>query len=310
MTLDLTLLKKLCNVPAPSGSEHKMKTFLIDYINSHSSSWKFDCKLIHGPEFQDCIILVFGQPRTAIYAHMDSVGYTVGYENNLIKIGGPKAEEGTILIGKDEQGSIEGILRNTEKEGQQSLHVEFDRIIERGTTLVYQQVFEAKDEYIQSCYLDNRLGVYNALKVAETLKDGAIVFSAWEEVGGGSVGYLGKYLYKKYGVQQSLISDITWITEGIKHGEGVAISVRDSGIPRKAYVDRIITLAKTSGIPFQLEVESAGGSDGNALQKSSYPIDWCFIGAGENNVHQPNETVHKSDIISMIEMYRYLMERL
>lgn len=310
MTLDLTLLKKLCNVPAPSGSEHKMKTFLIDYINSHSSSWKFDCKLIHGPEFQDCIILVFGQPRTAIYAHMDSVGYTVGYENNLIKIGGPKAEDGTILIGKDEQGSIEGVLRKTEKEGQQSLHVEFDRIIERGTTLVYQQVFEAKDDYVQSCYLDNRLGVYNALKVAESLKDGAIVFSAWEEVGGGSVGYLGKYLYEKYGVQQSLISDITWITEGIKHGEGVAISVRDSGIPRKTYVDRIIALAKTSGIPFQLEVESAGGSDGNALQKSSYPIDWCFIGTGENNVHQPNETVHKSDIISMIEMYRYLMERL
>ena len=95
--------------------------------------------------------------------------------------------------------------------------------------------------------------------------------------------------------------------EGVQHNKGVAISMRDSGIPRKNYLDRIIELAKESEIPFQLEVESAGGSDGNALQNAPYPFDWCFIGAPEDNVHSPKEKVHKNDIQSMVEMYRYLM---
>ena len=72
--------------------------------------------------------------------------------------------------------------------------------------------------------MDNRLGVWNALQVAETLKDGIICFSCWEEHGGGSVGYLAKFIYENYGVKQALISDITWVTKGVKHGEGVAIS--------------------------------------------------------------------------------------
>ncbi len=75
-------------------------------------------------------------------------------------------------------------------------------------------------------------------------------------------------------------------------------------------MNKIISLAENSGIKYQLEVESAGGSDGFVLQKSDLPIDWCFIGAPEDNVHTPNEKVYKTDIESMIELYRYLMEKL
>ena len=158
--------------------------------------------------------------------------------------------------------------------------------------------------------MDNRLGVWNALKVAEKLENGIICFSSWEEHGGGSVGYLARFIYEKYKVKQALISDITWVTEGVKHGKGVAISMRDSGIPRRSYINRIIQFAKESQIPFQLEVENAGGSDGNALQRSPYPFDWCFIGAPEDNVHSPDEKVHKADIESMTKMYDYLMKNL
>ena len=152
---------------------------------------------------------------------------------------------------------------------------------------------------------------YNgALKVAETLENGAIVFSTYEEHGGNSVGFCAKYLWEKYALYQSLISDITWVTHGVVHGGGVAISMRDSGLPRRSFLNNIIDLAKKSGIQFQLEVESAGGSDGGVLQKSDLPIDWCFIGAPEDNVHTPDEKVFKSDIISMVEMYKYLMANL
>ena len=53
-----------------------------------------------------------------------------------------------------------------------------------------------------------------------------------------------------------------------------------------------------------------GVSDGNSLQRSPYPFDWCFIGAPEDYVHTPDEKVHKNDIVAMVELYKYLMKNL
>ncbi|MGB0918750.1 MAG: M20/M25/M40 family metallo-hydrolase, partial [Flavobacteriales bacterium] len=153
-------------------------------------------------------------------------------------------------------------------------------------------------------------GVWNALKVAETLEEGIIVLSTREEHGGGAVSYLGKYIQEKYGIRQALISDITWITEGVTHGNGVAISMRDRGLPRRVFLERILDIAKESNIPYQLEVEGSGGSDGLELQSSPYPWEWLFVGAPEDNVHSPDEKVHKKDIESMTALYKVLMEKL
>ena len=303
----MELLKKLCYIEAPSGSEQNMTEFVLDYIKTNQDSWKVKPELFYGDGFQDCIVMVFGKPTTAIFAHLDSIGYTVKYNNEVIKIGGPSTKEGIVLVGQDSKGRIEEKLQHkTDKDGNKTLFIG-GREVEIGTTLTFKADFRETDEFVQCCFMDNRLGVWNALKVAEKLENGIICFSAWEEHSGGSVGYLAKFIYEKYRVKQALISDITWVTEGVKHAKGVAISIRDSGIPRRTYVNRIIELAKVSNIPFQLEVENAGGSDGNALQRSPYPFDWCFIGAPEDLVHTPDEKVHKSDIESMIQMYNYLM---
>ena len=303
----MELLKTLCKIEAPSGSEKNMTEFVLDYIKINQDSWKVKPELFYGDGFQDCIVLVFGKPTTAIFAHLDSIGYTVKYNNEVVKIGGPSTKEGIVLVGQDSQGRIEEKLQHkTDKDGNKTLFIG-GREVERGTTLTFKADFRETDDFVQCCYMDNRLGVWNALKVAEKLENGIICFSAWEEHGGGSVGYLAKFIYEKFGVKQALISDITWVTKGVEHAKGVAISIRDSGIPRRTYINRIIDLAKASNIPFQLEVENAGGSDGNALQRSPYPFDWCFIGAPEDFVHTPDEKVHKSDIKSMTQMYDYLM---
>jgi putative aminopeptidase FrvX len=271
-------LKELCSIKAPSGNELAMRDFLLDYIKAHKKKWKTKPKLFYGDGFQDCIVLVFGKPRTAVFAHMDSIGFTVRYENQLVKIGGPMCETGYKLVGSDSKGNIECELQ-VSKKGE--LTYKYNRTIDRGTSLTFKPNFRETKEYVQCCYMDNRLGVWNALRLAETLKDGIIAFSCWEEHGGGSVEYLARFIYEKYGVKQALISDITWVTEGVHAGKGCAISIRDSGLPRKSYVEKIIGIAKKSNIPFQLEVEGSGGSDGNSLQRSPYPFDWCFVGAPE-----------------------------
>jgi len=307
----MELLKKLCAVHAPSGDEFKMKEFLMKYINKHQKSWKVVPKVFEGKGFQDCIVLVFGTPRTAVYAHMDNVGFTVKYNNELVKIGGPKVKEGYVLTGSDSYGAIEAVVKEQEDEdGIVRYFADAGRELERGTSLQFKENFRTYESCISSPFMDNRLGIWTCLELAETLEDGAIVFTAWEEHGGGSVQYLAQFLFDNFQVDQALISDITWVTSGVEHGKGVAISMRDSCIPRRSYVNKIIDIAKRNKCRFQLEVEDAGGSDGSAIQRSALPVDWCFVGAPEDNVHSPDETVHRDDILAMLELYKVLMKEL
>ena len=303
----MKLLRELCAIHAPSGEEVRMTAFLLDHIDKEKKRWKVQPEIFSGNGLQDCIILKFGEPRTAMFAHMDTTGFTVRYDNQLLPIGSPDAETGTPLVGRDAFGPIECIL-----EYDQDNHAlyKFPRRIERGTSLTYQTHFRETKTTIESAYLDNRLGVYTALKTAGQLTDGVIAFSCWEEHGGGSVPYLARFIYESWKVRQALIADITWITDGVLPMKGVAISMRDRNIPRRAYVDRIISIARKRKIKFQLEVEGVGSSDGRELQTSPYPFDWCFVGAPEHYPHTPHEKVYKQDVRSMIDLYRCLMREL
>lgn len=304
----MQLLHELCQIPAPSGNESGLSSFILDYIRRSQAGWRVTPIIVAGERFQDCIILVFGQPRTAVFAHLDSVGFTVRYGRQLVPIGSPRTKAGYRLVGKDTQGEIDCILTVDSETGAPGY--EFSRDIERGTELTFHCDFRETEAVVQSCYLDNRLGVWNALRLCETLTDGIVAFSCWEEHGGGSVSYLSKHIYESYGVRQALISDITWATEGVKLGMGCAISLRDSLIPRRAFVDRIRSIAESANVPFQLEVEEAGGSDAKELQRAAQPWDWCFVGAPEDFVHSPDELVNKRDIASMLRLYQVLMQEL
>ena len=301
------LLETLCSIRAASGDERKMKAFLLDHILRNQDNWKNKPEIFYGDDFQDCIVLVFGCPRAAVFAHMDSIGFTARYKNQLVKIGAPHIQSGIILVGEDRHGEIECELQLDE---DRTISCLFDREIDRGTNLTFMPDWRETEDAVQCCYMDNRLGVWTALEICKTLEDGIIVFSCWEEHGGGSVPYLAKFIHEKYQIRKALISDITWVTDGVPAGNGTVISLRDSGLPRRSFVEQIIQLAKKSGAKFQLEVEGSGGSDGNELQKQPYPIDWCFIGPPEENVHTPDEKVRKSDITENLKLYRYLMQKL
>jgi putative aminopeptidase FrvX len=304
--MDLSILKTMCAIHSPSGNEVAMKEFLLDYIKKESKNWKHKPKVIHGKGFQDNIMLVFGKPRTAIFAHTDSIGFTVRYGKQLVKIGGPRIEKGYELVGSDSKGKCEATL-NVVKD---TMEYKAKRNFDTGTELVFKANWREDKDYVQCCYMDNRLGCYNALKVAETLKDGVIVFSTWEEHGGGSVSYLQKYLADNYKISQALISDISWISDGVFPAKGPVISMRDSLIPRRGYINQIISIAKKHKVAFQLEVEGSGGSDAKELQMAENVWDWCFVGAAEQFVHTPNEKVHKKDIEGMIALYKALMKDL
>ena len=309
---EFELLKTMCAIHAPSGNEVAMKEFVLAYIKKESKNWKHQPKVYAGKGFQDNVVLVFGKPRTAVFAHLDSIGFTVRYGKQLVKIGGPVTRNGLVLVGTDKQGmqEVELVIKEDKATGHKSLEYKGKRDFERGTELVFKANWRENNHSVQCCYMDNRLGVYNALKLAETLKDGILVFSTWEEHGGGSVSYLQKFIQEKYKVQQALISDISWISDGVLEAKGPVISLRDSLIPRRSFVQKIRGIADKHHCLYQLEIEGSGGSDAKELQMAEYPWDWCFIGAAEEHVHSPDEKVHKDDIRNMIKLYQLLMKEL
>ncbi len=303
----MKVLKELCEIIGPSGQETAVRDYIIKYVREHNKTWKVRPEIFYGDVIQDCLILKFGNPRTAVFAHMDSHGYTVRYEDQLVPIGSPEAPEGTILVGTDNLGTIECKLKI---DPENYLQYGFGRPIQTGTNLVYKIDFRETGNTVQSGYLDNRMGIYSMVKLAETLENGLLVFSCWEEHGGGSVPFLIRFIYEQWRISQVLIADITWVTGGVRPGEGVVISMRDMNIPRRSYIEKIISIADKHQFPYQLEVEGSGSSDGREIQLSPYPIDWCFIGAPEDNVHSPDEIINKSDINSMIALYKALMKEL
>lgn len=305
----MELLKKLCAVHAPSGEEFRLTEFILLHIVKNQKRWKVQPEILFGDGFHDNLILVFGKkPRTAIFAHADSTGFTAGYEKKLHPIGGVSGSNGDVLTGKDAHGEIECVLwaESPDNRYQYAYH----RKIELGTSLCYKADFQNDGKYISSPYLDNRMGVRAALKIAETLENGIIVFSTYEEHKGGGAQIAAKFIFDNFLIRRSLILDVTYCSEGIKFGKGAVISLRDSGIPRKRYLDRIRALAEESGARFQYEVEAYGASDGTAIQASPYPINWCFIGIPAEGVHSSNERADISDYEETVKLYRYLMQKL
>ena len=61
-----------------------------------------------------------------------------------------------------------------------------------------------------------------------------------------------------------------------------------------------------SSLIYQKEVEASGGSDGSELQRSSLPIDWCFIGVAINNPHASIEEANIFDIIRLVALLKTL----
>ena len=130
------------------------------------------------------------------------------------------------MVGEDSQGEIACTLHIPDQKKKkradkvEKLKYKFTREIEPGTPLTYAPDFKETKNYIKSAYMDNRLGVWNAIQQAHTMENGALVFSTYEEHGGGGAQLAGKFLQDKYNVRQALISDVTLVSDSIKHKKG------------------------------------------------------------------------------------------
>ncbi|HTE17835.1 MAG TPA: hypothetical protein VK689_05575, partial [Armatimonadota bacterium] len=94
---DLDLLIELQQIPGPSGDEGR----IADFVERH-------CRRVPGATVRrvsDLVLATRGTPRVAIFAHIDTIGFTQGYDRRLVPIGGPHAEGGEQLREVDGPGT-------------------------------------------------------------------------------------------------------------------------------------------------------------------------------------------------------------
>lgn len=295
----MELLQELQQIPGPSGDEGRVADFIESYAGR--------VKNVTLRRVGDLVVATRGTPRVSVFAHTDTVGFTLGYGRALIPIGGPHTEGGERLREVDGPGKGQIKLR---QQGSDTARRLGGKQGEPGSRWVYAAPLVFKKGRVSGPYLDNRAGVWNALRTLERCSDVAVFFTPGEEHGGKGAMLAARLACEEWGIARALISDITWHTGSIKNGKGPAISFRDRSIPRQRFLEAVLHAAEASGIPFQREVESNGGSDGSIIERSPYPIDWVFVGAPQKRSHTAREECQLADLLAMSDLYALLVPAL
>ena len=295
MANEFELLWELLRADSPSGDEDVLADWLAETLTRTLPDARME-------RVGDCLIARRGVPKVAVFAHLDTTGFTLGYDKSLIPIGGPAAKPSDLLkpvgsaFGGNKVGARGSLVGSTDELP--------------GSRWVYAAEARQEGEEIVGPYLDNRAGVWAAVRTLSECENVAVAFTSGEEHSGKGAILCARRLFEQDAITQALIADLTWDTKHVHSGQGVAISLRDRSVPRRRYLERVLALAQASGLLFQREIESAGGSDGAWIDRSGAPLDWVFVGAPEQHPHTAAERVSVQDLRGMVAMLVFLVNGL
>lgn len=296
----LDLFWELLRIDGPSGDEGAFGDWLMDWIGRELPDVRLE-------RIGDSVIALRGEkPSVALFAHTDTTGWTLGYHKRLIPIGGPDGKLGDPIrpAGMPDTGNT--LARR--KDGRWRVKGKTDA--PPGSRWVYAAEAKQDGDEIIAPYLDNRAGVWAALQALTRCPQIAAAFTVGEEHSGRGARDCARHLAETHGIGQALIADITWHTRHVRCGHGPAISLRDAYVPRRRYLDRVLSLADKWGQPMQREIEFEGSSDGGFIERSGAPLDWIFVGAPEKRPHTNRESIHLADLHGMADLLTHLVNGL
>lgn len=302
-------LLTLLSLPGPSGDESPVADWLETVGVPLAAP---DAGVVR---ILDNVLVVKGEPRVALFAHGDTVGFTLGGYGELITIGGPAPRDKDRLRATTPGPNGEtmtGRLRASRTGRSYHLETANNAAPAPGTRWVYAKKprLDANGDTLTAPYLDDRAGVWCALRALARCPNIAVAFSSGEEQTGHGARVCANWLHQERGLTQALIADLTWHTNETPVGGGAVVSLRDSVSPRQVFLDRVCALARESGIRHRHEVQSAGSSDGGNIVRTTVPMEWAFVGAAQKLPHTAREQVLLSDLDALTDLLVYLTDRL
>jgi len=309
-----SLIKKLVEVPGPSGYETKIREVVRSEVEPLVDEMRVDNL--------GNLITRIGQKtakglRIMLVAHIDEIGVMVTHvdKNGFVRfttLGGvfPQSLRGKrVHFLNGEFGVIgnEGVFRTSGSATIEKFYIDVgatsqkDCPVRIGDVAAFDRSFIDLGRRIVSKAMDDRVGVAVLIETLRQIRKQKIstpheiyfVFSTQEEVGvRGATG-------AAYGIDPD-----------IALGGGPAIKVRDrSMLSDPRIVNWMVDTAQKAGLPYQMEILELGGTDARAIQLTRAGVPAGCLSIPCRYVHSPSEMVDIYDIKNSVSLLTELLRK-
>lgn len=342
MSLNIPLLKKICEESGAPGFEKKIRDLVLKEIKSLVDEIQID-------NIGNVIAIkrsgIKDAKKVMVAAHMDEIGFIITHidDNGYLRfhpLGGfdPKTltSQRVIVHGKKDLLGVMGskpvhVMKPEEKTQPAKIENYFIdlgmskeevlKYVEVGSSVTREGNLVEMGDCVVAKSLDNRVSVFILIEVLKNIElsdtDLYAVFTVQEEVGLRGVQVAAGQINSDFGF--ALDTTIAYDTPGApahenitKLGEGVGIKLMDSSaIADYRMVEYMKKTATKYKIKWQPEILTAGGTDTAGIQR--WGEKGAITGAVSiptRHIHQVIETVHKEDIEAALKLLRVSIEDL
>ena len=323
-----SLIQKRVETPGPSGFEYKIRDVIREVIGDAADDIRVDAlgSLIarKGTKSKDGM-------RVMISAHMDEIGLMVTHvdSNGFVRftsIGGINpltCYGGRVLFMNGTRGviGVDGLERGKMPK-LSDLFIDVGATnkgncpVSVGDVCGFERPFLDLGQRMVAKSMDDRIAAAIAIEVLKRLEttphEVHFVFSAQEEVGirGAATAAFGIDPDVGFALDVTLSGDTprrsTKMATAL--GDGPAIKVRDASfIADPRLVDWMVKTAEGAGIPYQMEVLEAGGTDGRAIQLTRGGVPAGCISIACRYIHSPSEMVDADDVENAVRLLVQLL---
>ena len=340
MSLNIDLLKEICETPGAPGREYRIRRVVRREVESLVDEQ-------HTDALGNLICLKKGRSdkKVMIAAHMDEISFIIKYIDDdgfarVHTLGGfdPKTltAQRVIVHGKQDIIGVMGskpihIMKPEERKKApliEDYFIDFGMpvdqvkaIVSVGDVVTRERDLIEMGDCVNSKSIDNRVSVFILVEALRRLQNPAFdvygVFTVQEEIGLRGATVAAHTINPDFGI--GLDTTIAFDLPGANDhevvtqlGKGTAIKIMDSSVVCDArMIDFMRKTADKHGIPWQSEILPAGGTDTAAVQRAGKlgSISGC-ISIPTRHIHSVIEMAHKGDIQASIDLLIACLEDL
>ncbi len=334
MSIDISLLKEICEINGAPGFENKIRNLIMDQVRPLVDELSVD-------NIGNVIAINRGSSnkKVMVAAHMDEIGFMIKHidDNGFIRfttLGGfdPKTltAQRVIIHGKEDVIGVMGskpihVMSPEERNKPAKIDDFFidtgrskedlEKIVAIGDPITRERSLIEMGDCVNCKSLDNRISVYILIQTLKELRGKEIpydfyaAFTVQEEVGLRGAKVAAQTICPDFGL--GLDTTIAYdVPTAAAHeyvtslGKGVAIKIMDaSAIADQRIVRYLKALAQDNSIKWQPEILTAGGTDTAAIQQTGQ--NGTITGAisiPTRHIHQVIEMVHKDDVLNAVTL--------
>lgn len=335
----LDLLKTLCELDAPSGSENKVRDFILSQIKDYA-----ECSV---DSMGNIIAFKKGakspKRKIMIDAHMDEVGFIITSidDNGFLRfttLGGinPQVIAGRrVRFAKNGVVGVVGVkpvhLCTAEEKGKAlkitDLYIDIGAkdkeqaasVVELGDSATFEGGIESfGDGKLCGKAIDDRAGCAILIDMikSDLPYDMYFTFTVQEELGlrGATTAAFSVAPDCAIVVEATTAADISGVAEGervcVLH-EGATVSFMDrSTVYNKELFDLCLKTGREKGIKTQVKAAVAGGNNSGAIHLSRGGVQTLSISVPCRYLHTASCVIAKEDLFSVSQLVRAMAERM